>query len=257
MKKIPWLILALILFSRDAKTQNPPVVVYQPNLLNAVSVTTASALVSPIGQNQHIATIRMTGGACVAHDTDIQFERARQAGLVDPSTGLGFEKFGTKLSRWTTSTVRIYAYGSAPGVRINPAVFDTVNCSLSVDYTGMVFPAMVDPIAASTNYRLANIDINAAGDSTIVAARAGFECCIFELSWWNAVAKTIQHKSGAATVLQGDYVMPNNSGLMLDVSAAQAPHFCTAAGDAFIINLSAATQLSGWVLFRFQEVGLL
>ena len=50
MKKTPWLIalVLLLLLPCSSSAQEPPVVVYQPNLLNGVSVTTASALVSPI-----------------------------------------------------------------------------------------------------------------------------------------------------------------------------------------------------------------
>ena len=226
-------------------------IVSVPNLLSAVAVTTPSAIVRNIGQNEHLATIRFAGGACAAGDVDIQFERSSNPTAV----GVVWVPFGVKLSVIDASLVDlIYAYGPAEGVRINPAAFDTVNCTLTVDYIGTIYPGQVDPFFQQSSFRFSNINTAAMGDLAVVAARPGLRVCVYELFLWNPLAKTVILQSGAAPgagELNVILALVANIGFVLDNQGT--PRFCTVAGDAFIINLSAASQLSGWASFRYEQ----
>ena len=222
-----------------------------PNLLNAVSVTTPSAIVRNIGQNEHLATIRFAGGACVAGDVDIQFERSSNP----TAGGAVWVPFGVKLSVSDASLVDlIYAYGPASGVRINPAAFDTINCTLTVDYIGTIYPGPVDSFFRQQNLRFSNINTAASGDLAVVAARVGLRVCIYELFLWSPTGKTITLESGtapAAGELNVPLLIPDNLGFVMDNQGV--PRFCTEPGDSFNIDISAATQLSGWANFRYEE----
>ena len=253
MRKTVLALLAILLpLQAPGQTES---IVSVPNLLAAVAVTTPSAIVRNIGQNQHIATIRFAGGGgCVAGDVDIQLERSSNPRAGDPvGSDAVWVPFGVKLSTIDASlTDLIYAYGPAEGTRINPAAFDTANCTLTVDYIGTIYPGQVDPALSSAGFQRASIDTAAAGDSVIVAARPGLAVCVYEMVFWNAAAKTVQFWSNpAGTQIDGDYVLPVNVGFVLDEQSS-FPRFCTVSGQSFVINLSAATQLTGWVHFRHE-----
>lgn len=243
--------IALLLVQHICLVAQTESIVSVPNLLSAVAVTTPSAIVRNIGQNEHLATIRFTGGACAAGDVDIQFERSSNP----TAGGAVWVPFGVKLSAIDASLVDlIYAYGPAEGIRINPAAFDTANCTLTVDYIGTIYPGLVDPFFKQSSFRFSNINTAAAGDLAVVAARAGLRVCIYELFLWSPVGKTITLESGpapAAGELDVPLLVPANLGFIMDNQGV--PRFCTEPGDSFNINLSAATQLSGWANFRYEE----
>ena len=247
-QRLLWLLILLLSIQGGLRAQQESIVSV-PNLLSAVAVTTPSAIVRNIGQNQHIATIRFAGGGCVAGDVDIQFERSSNP----TAGGAVWIPFGVKLSTIDASLADlIYAYGPAEGTRINPAAFDTVNCTLTVDYIGTIHPGQVDPALSSAGFQRASIDTAAAGDSVIAAARPGLAVCVYEMVFWNAAAKTVQFWSNpAGTQIDGDYILPVNVGFVLDEQSS-FPRFCTVSGQSFVINLSAATQLTGWVHFRYE-----
>lgn len=246
-----FLFLVLLLVQSGLKAQTESIVSV-PNLLSAVAVTTPSAIVRNIGQNQHLATIRFVGGGgCVAGDVDIQFERSSNPTAGSPV----WVPFGVKLSVSSASLVDlIYAYGPAEGTRVNPAAFDTVNCTLTVDYIGTIYPGNVDSFFRQSSYRFANINTAAGGDLAVVAARAGLRVCVYELFLWSPTGKTITLESGtapAAGELSVPLLIPDNLGFVMDNQGV--PRFCTEPGDSFNINISLATQLSGWANFRYEE----
>ncbi len=250
-QRLLWL-LTLLLSIQGGLWAQQESIVSVPNLLNAVAVTTPSAIVRNIGQNQHIATIRFVGGGgCVAGDVDIQFERSSNP----MAGGAVWVPFGVKLSAIDASLVDlIYAYGPAEGTRINPAAFDTVNCTLTVDYIGTIYPGNVDSFFRQSSFRFSNINTAAGGDLAVVAARAGLRVCVYELWLWSPTGKTITLESGtapAAGELNVPLLIPDNLGFIMDNQGV--PRFCTEPGDSFNINISLATQLSGWANFRYEE----
>ncbi|MBZ5580895.1 MAG: hypothetical protein LAQ30_01595 [Acidobacteriia bacterium] len=93
-------------------------------------------------------------------------------------------------------------------------------------------------------------NISAAGDNVIVAGSPGAAIAIYELDLWNVAVKTITLMDGA-TQLRGPWTsFPASAGTVY--ANTGKPHFVLTPGQSFIINLSAATGLSGFVRYRME-----
>ncbi len=91
------------------------------------------------------------------------------------------------------------------------------------------------------------IDCAASGDNTVVTLTSAQTVKIWSLIlWWNgAVSATL--KDGATRNLMGPIAGVAQTRFILDET--DHPWFTLTAGNAFIINLSGATQVSGSVRY--------
>lgn len=94
----------------------------------------------------------------------------------------------------------------------------------------------------------APVSFSSANDNTIVAAGAANQIIrVFRIWFVVATATNITFKSGASTALSGVATLGANGALVFD--HAGEPWFTTAAGQAFVINSSAAVVVGGTVYF--------
>lgn len=93
---------------------------------------------------------------------------------------------------------------------------------------------------------LTQIGVNqtTAGDLTIIPAAAGKVIRVYRVFLMSSVAGSITPKDGA-TAFCGPLPFSANGGLIMDFDGE--PWFTCTAGNAFVINMSAAGQLSGRV----------
>jgi hypothetical protein len=85
----------------------------------------------------------------------------------------------------------------------------------------------------------------AAGDTVVVAAAAGLVVRAFGLRLSVAGATVVQVKDGAGTVLEVFNFAGAGDSAVLDLRSV--PFYLLTAGNAFIINSSAAVQVDGMV----------
>lgn len=97
------------------------------------------------------------------------------------------------------------------------------------------------------NLTSAVVSVAASGDNTLVAGIGGQTIRIWKLLLVFNAAVNIIFKDGAATNLTGVMNMLANGSFVLDFDAE--PWFLTAAANAFILNLSAAVQVSGRIYY--------
>lgn len=93
----------------------------------------------------------------------------------------------------------------------------------------------------------AAINAAASGDNTIVAAVAAQTVRVMKLFLTVAQACTLTFKSGAGTSLTGAITLSAGASIVLDLDGE--PWFTTGSGSAFVINLSAAVQMSGRIYY--------
>ena len=103
-----------------------------------------------------------------------------------------------------------------------------------------------DPVLKS-----AAISIAGMGDNTVVAAVTGQRVKVMHLSLFTSGAVNVQVKSGAGTNLTGAFTFLANQGWAFDAAGGNKA-MMTTAGDALVVNLSAAVTVTGYVQF-FQE----
>jgi len=98
----------------------------------------------------------------------------------------------------------------------------------------------------------ANIDISSSGDNTIIAAPAGTSeyLAIDHINLVPNSAVSIILKTGS-TSLSGTYSLTANQGFVIENSYQdQDGLLVCGANEAFIINLSGAVQVSGFIKYR-------
>ncbi len=123
----------------------------------------------------------------------------------------------------------------------------SVNQKLRTDADGH---PQIDILSVAKTLKQACININAAGDNTIIASVAGKKLKIFGivLVCTGAVAVTLK---SATTLLTGAMSFSANGGYTQNVSPP-CYLFETGTGEGFIINLGAGVQVSGMVSY-FEE----
>ena len=95
----------------------------------------------------------------------------------------------------------------------------------------------------------AKIDTASSGDNTIVAAVAGTKVFVYALWLWGGGAVSVTIKDGAAINLSGAMLLAAGSNPKWDFNLVEEPWFTTTSGNAFVINLSGAVQVSGRVYY--------
>ena len=152
------------------------------------------------------------------------------------------------------------AVGPANPVRVDPTGTTTQPVSGSVGVTSQ--PARVrttDSVAASLatdalmvgttalTPKFASVDVATLGDNTLVTAVPAKQLRVLAYILVAAGAVAVRWKSGAATNLSGAMALAANGG----IAATFVPVglFQTVAGDALVLNLSAAVQVSGHLVY--------
>ena len=92
-----------------------------------------------------------------------------------------------------------------------------------------------------------SISFATTGDNVIVAAVAGQIIQVYRIFLITTTAITLTFKDGAGTTLTGGLPLAANGAITLDHSGD--PWFVTTAGNAFILNQSGTSQISGAVWY--------
>lgn len=93
----------------------------------------------------------------------------------------------------------------------------------------------------------ASLNAAAAGDNTLIAGTAAQTVRVFRLFLVCAGAVNIKFKDGAGTDLTAAMTMTASGAMVLDFSGE--PWFITSASNGFVLNLSAAVQVSGRIYY--------
>lgn len=111
----------------------------------------------------------------------------------------------------------------------------------------MFSPELID----SARILRAAINASSSGDNTIVAAQSGKQIRVTSYSLLCASAVNGTWKSGASTSLSGAMPFGANGG----IAQPEILTGCleTAVGDALVLNLSGAVQVSGYI--NYQIIG--
>ena len=95
------------------------------------------------------------------------------------------------------------------------------------------------------------VNIAALGDNTIVAGVATQKVYVFALWLWSNGIVTATIKNGAGTNLTGGMALVAQSNPRFDIlQPNNEPWFITTAGNGLLINLGAAIQVSGCMLYK-------
>lgn len=103
---------------------------------------------------------------------------------------------------------------------------------------------------SSTFLQVDPINASALGDNTLVAAVAGKQIHVHKI-WYVVAADVNTILKHGSTNFHPVVSMKASGSLVLDFD--EHPWFVTAAGEDFILNLSAAVQVSGMVYYRTQD----
>lgn len=104
-------------------------------------------------------------------------------------------------------------------------------------------------MAPTPRFQSASINVATAADQTIVGAVAGQAIQIVGLVLVAAGAVTVTPKDGS-TALTGAISLVAGQPFILVPERAVIPWFTTTAGQAFVLNLGGAVQVSGRVYYR-------
>jgi hypothetical protein len=121
-------------------------------------------------------------------------------------------------------------------------------------------PTTRKPVASTGRRQLKHIQINAnvAGDNIVIPALAGVKD-ILELFMWNVAAQTIiwqqgQTATGNAIILTQLPGFSAVSGFVLGMSADwDMPHWEIDNNQPLVLNLSAGTQVTGFIRYRVRN----
>lgn len=106
--------------------------------------------------------------------------------------------------------------------------------------------------------KYAAVSISASGDNTIVAAVPGQKIVLLSYAIIAAGAVSVTWKSGASTSLSGAMPLAANGGAAPSAGplapGAIVGLMETAAGEALVINLSAAVAVGGHITYRLVTV---
>lgn len=105
-------------------------------------------------------------------------------------------------------------------------------------------------MAVAGDYKRLVIDTATSGDNELVAAVDGKEIRVISFELISTGTVITQFKSGAATAISGAYPLVANTGLVNPGNSIEGAHpFETAAGEALVLNLSAAIQVDGDLVY--------
>jgi hypothetical protein len=108
------------------------------------------------------------------------------------------------------------------------------------------------PIRSTREIIRVLINASASGDNILIPPPSR-DLEILSLFLWNGIGiQTLILRDGRTPVYQQTNV-PIGGGLLLGYAGAYQPHFVVSAGNSFVLNLSAATQVDGFINYRLQS----
>ncbi len=93
------------------------------------------------------------------------------------------------------------------------------------------------------------IDTASSGDNTLVAAVAGQTIRMYKIILYANVNNNVTLKDGSSTKLMGVINLLANTGFVIDPDTQGHCPFTLTTGNALVLNLSAAAQVSGRVWY--------
>jgi len=238
-----------------------PTNVSSVQIFNAITTApSVSGLLPNVGQSQHLATVVLTNApakSCVSQNVDIAFNASRD-NVIYFEIGSAVTSIVSSASGANVAIIE--ADGFYPYVTLNVRSFDTTNCVLSAWYSGTYFPnpaaAAIPPKAATRGMHYRSFQKSGSGDNTIISAlNTSRFTCIYGLQFFNGVstAQTVGIKdsgTGVFTTVQFP-AAASPSGYVIGPSPVA--FFCLARGDDLVLNLSAATLVSGTIQYRYED----
>lgn len=94
----------------------------------------------------------------------------------------------------------------------------------------------------------AKIDAASSGNNTLVAAVASERVFVYRMFFLAVGAVDVEIRDGTTTEMTGPMALNQTVGIWMDYS--DEPWFITTAGNALVMNLSAAVQVSGRVYYK-------
>lgn len=174
------------------------------------------------------------------------YRGATPAELLALQSGTTVEVSGSTQFPNGTATATIQTALAAQWSAANAAFQAQVNLNqffgASWDGTTWTAAPATPPPIQPTRYQTGAVQIAASGDNTVIAGAAGQSIAIYRMKMIPAAAVTATIKDGAATTLMGPF--PMVAGTQYDFDLSAEPWFVTAAGNAFVVNLSSAVAVS-------------
>ncbi len=161
MKKLLFiLLLATMMYGQRSDT------IYFPAFTNAVA--TGTSTVTNIGQSYHLLTVTATNAP--AHVCAVWGANGRIE-LQGSYDNLTWVRIGQPINALVTNySILTWGYGAFPYVRVNYISGDTVNCAITVTYTGSLYGTKVTPVFDSTvknGFAPSSFTTVGAGDLTV------------------------------------------------------------------------------------------
>ena len=97
----------------------------------------------------------------------------------------------------------------------------------------------------------APINLSTSGTHDLVAAVSGMRIAVYELMLWNVTEQDLELFDGSDSLMGPLNSFPAQFGILLHYVGE--PHFRCQLGNALKLSLSAAAQVSGYVLYRMEN----
>jgi hypothetical protein len=251
----------------QAQAQNGVLQVIYTSQTTATTFANAP-VIQNIGQAFHQVYLRLadSGGTCNPSTVGDVIVR-----LFASHDGTNEFKIGNTVAQWAQlyhaadannrGEGYIYATGVYRDIRV---VIENVeaNCAVNARYSGSLQGDLsTGSVSTSQGFYLQGmqqkaISNSASGDNSVITGFSNSQvtCCtiaIYELMLWTGGgANTVIIKSGTGSTLFTWESAPIACGLFL--LKTDQPHFVTVLGQAFVLNLSAATTVTGYVRYRYE-----
>lgn len=103
-----------------------------------------------------------------------------------------------------------------------------------------------DAASAEATIKFASVDVASSGDNTIVSSVASKRIVVLNYVLVASAANTVQWKSATAGAITGGMQLAANGGVSAE---SQFGMFATTAGEALVLNLSAASSVDGHITY--------
>lgn len=94
------------------------------------------------------------------------------------------------------------------------------------------------------------IDIDDSGNNTVISATTGRSIKVHKMFFIAESGVTITMYDGSSTALSGPMKFVGSQGMVLDID--EDAWFTTTAGNAFVMNLDIAVQVSGTIYYTLE-----
>lgn len=212
-----------------------------PATQTTLAAILAKLIAAPATEAKQDAIVTALGAlATAANQSTANTTLATLLTAGTPITGQSLESGGAGALGWLASIrKKIAAFGTAGAPSADVVTVQGVSGGTALPVT----PSL--PTAALST----RVAINAAssGDNTLIAAVVGQTIRVHKLFFVASGAVNIKFKDGASSDLTPATPFYAGGGVVLDFDGD--PWFVTTAGNAFVLNLSAAVQISGRIYY--------